>query len=264
MTKTEFSVLVTGFGANLNAPYGNATSNPASLIARSLPQSLSFTHSLNSTNATITFIDPIAGNFAELGGDYSTKRRRIKDLHDQYGATVDLWVHLGRGPWSFITCERRAFRQDFTSSWLGDDARKGYYLYRDNEKKTAKELGHCPWKEAGVPIGLESEIDVNGVVEGSNGALKKMREDPLEVRSHVEAGDAGCGFTFYESMANCVVDGRRRHVLFCHVPRSTEEVEIQRATEAVLAIVGASVEYIVAREGSEQEVDWKQEFGRVP
>ncbi|KAK4502219.1 hypothetical protein PRZ48_005644 [Zasmidium cellare] len=261
MTKKEYSVVVTGFGANLNAPYGNNTSNPSSLIARSLPHSLPPSHPLNPTDSTITLVDGVANDFAEIYGTYAKIRQRLRDLHAQYGTTVDLWVHLGRSPWPFVTVERKAFRQDFTSSWLGEDARKGYYNGPDNEKNSVNDIGPNPWLD--VPMGLNTEIDVNAVVRDSNVNLAKGK-DVLEVRSHLEAAAMGCGFCYYESLANCWVAGKRRDVLFCHVPRGVEEGDVEKGREAILAVVGAAVKAIGEREGRSGEGDWKQEFGLEP
>ena len=277
----EFNVLVTGFGvrsqtntltqlaylleqANLNAPYGNSISNPASLIARMLPTSLSTDHHLNNSGRRVNILDPIAGKFDAIPAELGTIRQRIRELHDNHGSNVDLWIHLGRGPWNFVTCERLAFRQDFTSSWLDHEARAAYYLGRDNVGQNAHDLGHNPWTE--LPMGLDTEIDVSAVVTDANEALKRHHkamgsdEPLLEVRSHLEAGAAGCGFCYYESMANCFAKGRKRDVLFMHVPRHTDQDNLERARDAVLAVVGASVRALIRRETT-STVDWKEHFG---
>ncbi|KAL9082779.1 MAG: hypothetical protein Q9159_006192 [Coniocarpon cinnabarinum] len=260
----EYSVLVTGFGANLNAPYGNSSSNPAGLIARNLPASLPAGHALNSADANINILDAVAGGFDAIAGEMGVIRKRLQELHVEHGGKVDLWVHLGRGPWEFVTCERLAFRQDFSSSWLNDEAQKAYYLGRDNVGQNAHDLGPCPWTE--VPIGLNTEMDVGSIVPDAAKRLSEYCElsgslkTPLEVRSHLEAGPGGCGFCFYESMANCFALGRRRNVLFVHMPRHTDAGSLSQARDAVLAVIGASIATLVRRQTA-PPMDYKTHFG---
>lgn len=234
-------------------------------MARILPKSLPADSAFNTSGVQINILDPVAGEFDAIEGTYRAIRKRTQELHAQHGRDVDLWIHLGRGPWTFVTCERLAFRQDFGSTWLGDGYQDGYFVYRDNAGETAHEIGPCPWTK--VPMGLNSEIDVEAVVPDANASLKRHTETvsgadtPLEVRSHLEAGGAGCGFIFYESMANCFVAGRGRDVLFTHLPRNIDEKNLEKARDAVLAIIGASCAAIAHREDAPPDVDWKEKFG---
>jgi pyroglutamyl-peptidase len=256
--------------ANKNAPYGNAASNPAGEIAKIMPSSLAASNPFNTTGTDITILDGIQGGWAAIEGSYDTIRRTLKTLHEDYGNKVDLWIHLGRGPWDHVTCERRAYRQDFTSSWLTEQAYEGYYLGPDNEKQSVADLGPCPWMN--VPMGLNSEIDINTVVVSANAGLKTAAQQheageestaqtPLEVKSHVEAGNAGCGFAFYESLANCFAMGRKRDILFVHVPRQETPAALEKGRDAVLAIVGASIASIMTRARA-PPADFKTEFSK--
>jgi pyrrolidone-carboxylate peptidase len=123
-----------------------------------------------------------------------------------------------------------------------------------------------------VPMGLNSEIDINTVVVDANAGLKAAAQQqeageastaqtPLEVKSHVEAGSAGCGFAFYESLANCFAAGRKRDILFVHVPRQESPAALEKGRDAVLAIIGASITSIMRRE-SASPADFKIEFGK--
>lgn len=193
-----------------------------------------------------------------------TIRRRLQELHAEYGDKVDLWIHLGRSPWDFITCERLAFRQDFSSSWFSDESQKAYYLGRDNLKQNAQDLGPCPWTD--VPIGLNTEMDVQSIVPEATKLLSKYHESPsspktLEICSHLEAGPLGCGFCFYESMANCFTAGRKRNVLFMHVPRHLEQDNLLQAKDAILAVIGASIASLIQRETT-PPVDYLTHFGQ--
>jgi len=217
-----------------------------------MPSSLTASNPFNTTGTDITILDGIQGGWAALEGSYDTIRRTLKTLHEDYGNKVDLWIHLGRGPWDHVTCERRAYRQDFTSSWLTERAFEGYYLGPDNEKQSIADLGPCPWMN--VPMGLNSEIDINTVVVSANAGLKTAAQQH-------EAGNAGCGFAFYESLANCFAMGRKRDILFVHVPRQETPAALEKGRDAVLAIVGASIASIIARARA-PPADFKTEFGK--
>ena len=235
-----------------------------------MPGSFTASSPFNTTGTDITILDGIQGGWAAIEGSYDNIRRTLKTLHGDHGNKVDLWVHLGRGPWDHVTCERRAYRQDFSSSWLTEQAYKGYYLGPDNEKQSASDLGPCPWMN--VPMGLNSEIDINAVVVDANTRLKTAAEQheageagtaptPLEVKSHVEAGNGGCGFAFYESLANCFIADRKRDVLFVHVPRQEIPAALEKGRDAVLAIVGASIAAIIRRT-SAPPADLRADFGK--
>jgi hypothetical protein len=119
---------------------------------------------------------------------------------------------------------------------------------------------------------LNSEIDINTVVIDANAELKiaahqheagesSTDQTPLEVKSHVEAGNAGCGFSGYESLANCFAAGRKRDVLFVHVPRQETQAALEKWRSAILAIAGAGIASIMSR-ASSPPADWKTEFGK--
>ena len=171
-------------------------------------------------------------------------RGRLKELHLEYGSKTDLWVHLGQWAMDFVACERRAFRQDFDSSWnhyMGD---KHYYTYPDSDGRSVDDLGANPWLNA--PMGLHSEVPIDETVSFANLALMHG-ERPLKVASHFEAGAAGCGYTFYESMANCFVAGRQRNVIFVHIPSSVDVVSLEKAKDAVLAVIGAAIDALIKK-----------------
>lgn len=234
-----------------------------------MPRSLAASNPINTSGTDITILDGIQGGWAAIEASYDIIRHTLNNLHGDYGNKVDLWIHLGRGPWEHVTCERRAFRQDFSSSWLTEKAYEGYYTGPDNKKQSVPDYGPCPWMN--VPMGLNSEIDINTVVIDANRGLKTVAQqhgpgegstaEPLEVKSHVEAGNAGCGFTFYESMANCFTAGRKRDVLFLHVPQWVTPAALEKGRDAVLAIIGASISSIMRRAPT-PPADWKKEFGK--
>lgn len=123
-----------------------------------------------------------------------------------------------------------------------------------------------------VPMCLNSEIDINTVVVHANTELMAVAQQheageastartPLEVKSHVEAGSSGCGFAFYESLANCFAAARKRNNLFVHVPRQETPVALEKGRDAVLATIGASIASIVRSENA-PPADFKIDFGK--
>lgn len=234
------------------------------MVAGSLPTSILADSSFNTTGAHINIVDAVAGGFDSIPGTYADTKDTIAKIHQSYAGKVDLFVHLGRSPWSWVTVERRAFSQEMSSSWLREENKKAYYVGRDNNGQCLEDLGPCPWKAKGVPIGLHTEVDVDAVVGDANAALDKhvSSEEHRVVKPHLEAGAVGCGHCYYESMAHCFVAGRRRNVLFCHVPRGEDEVEIAKDRDAILAIIGASIADLIRQEETEPE-DLIMRFGRA-
>lgn len=252
------AIIVTGFGANLHHTT-NKTSNPASIIASSLPASFPSTHPLNCSGRDIDILDGVAGGWVELEATHKGIRDHIRVLHEKHGNDVDLFIHLGRSPWEFLTVEKRAFRQDMTCTWLNESAEKGgYYLNPDNDNNFVRDM-EFPWKD--VPIGLQTEIPVAEAVELANKSLEGS-EKRVEVQAHFEPGHLGCGYAYYESMANSYMAGRKRHVIFCHVPPPVDEESIEAARNSLLAVIGAALRAL-AEQHKQGPPDFRVEFGKV-
>lgn len=155
-----------------------------------------------------------------------------------------------------------------TSTWWSAREKKGYYRIPDNAGKTVEDAGPCPWDA--VPIGLETVLSVDDVVEGAQvvqatrrtfGLSSLTPEQPsqqansgtksssrtqlpsstLDVKAHHEGGPYACGFIHYESLANCYVNDREPRVLFCHVPAETDTPSLEAGRDAVLAVIVSAV-----------------------
>lgn len=196
------------------------------------------------------------------------------DVNDEGGSKALLVVHLGeaRGLWDHhITVERSAFKQGMTTNFwdaVGVPKNQKYYSMPDAVGETVDDLGPCPWG-ADVPVGLQTAVDVNAVVEKARGVLRACSQfgrhqrvnqeaddekkeyydnKPLEIRPHMEAGFYACGFLYYESLAHCYVRGLRRpDVLFCHVPGKEDARSLGRALDAVLAVIVGAVDEVLLR-----------------
>lgn len=106
-----------------------------------------------------------------------------------------------------------------------------------------------------MPLGLDADFDVCRVVADADKAFKEHFRSkhagdsgPVVpyIRSHVDAGDVGCGFAFYEMLANYWVAGKQAHALFCHVPPPVDRASVETGRDAILAIIGACIANIIA------------------
>ena len=223
-----------------------------------MPLFLAVDDTLNVSGVDIQLLgkaDGVKDEWLMIKGTYADMRSAFKEIYAQYGAQIDLWIHLGRmGQPSCYTCERRAYSQDFTSSWGTSSG--GYYKNPGNDNRTAHDIGPNPWAAKNVPLGLDADFDICRVVADADKAFKKHFQsrhaddsEPVAVpyiRSHVDAGDVGCGFAFYEMLANYWVAGKQAHALFCHVPPPVDRASIETGRDVILAVVGACIANIIA------------------
>lgn len=153
--------------------------------------------------------------------------------------------------WEWYSVEERAFNERFTSDWWDEEAEKGYYLLPDLAGKTVrditKEEGKGMWDD--MPLGLKAAKlslrilvdDVKKVVNYDPEAEEsgKGRKMKIDVISHDEAGNFGCGFIFYESLATCRRRKLNTRAVFCHVPGWKEPERLERGADFVCAVIGA-------------------------
>lgn len=137
--------------------------------------------------------------------EYAHIRSYTSALHTAHASDVDLIVHVGMADgWDFVSMERRAYKQGFTSCWGGRGGFGKYYVIKDAAGKNINDTGECPWGED-VPVGLCTGLDVDGVVEGAKGLLERCESvSSREIKAHEDAGTYCCGFIYYESLANKV------------------------------------------------------------
>ncbi|GAB7347138.1 hypothetical protein MBLNU459_g3261t1 [Dothideomycetes sp. NU459] len=279
-SKKTVNVFVTGFGpfpvhgggSNDGNDGGDKTHpNTSHLITKLLPSSLPAHSAANRSSTHINILNPTAGEGAYVKTEYAYIRQYTKQLHatsqQQQQQTVDLYLHIGMANgWDHVTVERRAYKQGFSSDWWGGGSSSSssagtreYYTTADNAGKTARDAGACPWG-ADVPVGLATGVDVDAIVAGANASLSAadgVQSDgagvegqgkpappppPLQVKPHHEAGSYCCGFIFYESLANRLVQGTRGEVMFCHVPGEFDQESLERGRDAIVAVIAAAVE----------------------
>jgi pyroglutamyl-peptidase len=69
----------------------------------------------------------------------------------------------------------------------------------------------------------------------------------MDLRISEDAGRYLCDFIYFSSLAHLYKTGRRRNVLFLHVPSDASEHSIEVGRELVLQLVRAMVESEVER-----------------
>ncbi|GAM85277.1 hypothetical protein ANO11243_032810 [Dothideomycetidae sp. 11243] len=242
------NVLVTGFGPFPDGKGGHHTVNASHEITFLLPSTLEPHTPSNPSSAHITLLNPTAGRYSYLRTEYAYIRWYLSDLHASSCTEVTLYVHLGMAAgWSHVAVERAAFRQGFSSAWSDGGSR--YYTRPDDVGQTVDDVGACPWEKC--PVGLAPDVDVDGVVEdaravlSARGVFEGQRGKGMEIVPHEEAGSYCCGYTFYESLAHRYSKGLKRNVLFVHVPGETDRASLERARDAVLAVIVAAVQKLV-------------------
>ncbi|KAF2156450.1 peptidase C15, pyroglutamyl peptidase I-like protein [Myriangium duriaei CBS 260.36] len=245
-----FKVFITGFGPFPDGRGGHFSRNASHEVTRLLPSSLPPHSPSNPGPTSISLLNPTADDGAHLRTEYAYIRSYCQALHSPSPSPnhpdlpspkdVDLYLHIGMAAgWDFVSVERVAFRQDFTSSWSRGE--KGvYYSSPDDAGRTAGDAGQGPW--GSLPVGLGTMVDVDRCVVRAREVLGK---DGIEVKAHVEAGEYCCGFVYYESLANRTSRGQKRNVMFCHVPGELDERSLERARDAIVAVIVAAAEQMV-------------------
>jgi len=188
---------------------------------------------------------------------------------DQRNEHVDLFLHIGMAyGWHFVSVERAAYKQTMTSTFWSSGSAPGvgsarhstYYRIKDNAGHTVEHAGECPWGDD-VPIGLSPDINVDAVAESAQALLTaraSLQQRPWQpgsetpsngpevpVRPHTEAGTYCCGFIYYESMAARYAAGKKGNVLFCHVPGELDSKSLDRARDAILAVIVSAASHMV-------------------
>ena len=119
-------------------------------------------------------LNPTASAGKYIKTEYAYIRRFMEDLHHEYDRDIDLFVHFGQASgWDFVSVERVAYRQGMTSGWWTEREKGGkaggYYMIPDDKGEVVTDAGRCPWE--GLPMGLQSALDIDAVVEGAKGVL---------------------------------------------------------------------------------------------
>jgi hypothetical protein len=271
---------------------GHFDLNASHLIARALPSHLKLPAFPGAASnkpiqhtTRINILNPTAATpDSYIPTEYGRVRQYVHDLHNPAtdGIKPDLMIHLGQGP-PVIWIERFAFSQAMSSNfWTEYGYKEDYYRVPDNIGETIDDVdgGLDPWAAQGVPIGLCTALNVDGVLAYALEARRLRNLEAVELEeflqptpqasqstvtdrevqlgiagtqeiqifAHHEPGPYLCGFIYYESLANCYVQKKRADVLFCHVPRVLEPEEVKKGAEAVECIIIGAVKHLLDRE----------------
>ncbi|KAF2223271.1 hypothetical protein BDZ85DRAFT_249271 [Elsinoe ampelina] len=245
-----FNVFVTGFGPFPSGDGEKFEKNASHEVTKLLPSQLAPRSSSNPGDVQINIINPTAAPDAYVKTEYAYIRDYVKKLHAD-SKQYDLYLHIGMAyGWDFVSVERCAYKQIMTSSWAKNaDKRTGYYTTKDNAGKTVLDLGPCPWD--GVPIGLAPAFSIDDTIDRAKTVLRSQtafaaeEDKEIVIKQHEEAGTYCCGFIYYESLANKWKKGEKANVLFCHVPGETDEKSLQRARDAIVAVIASATAQLI-------------------
>jgi len=277
--ENSINVFVTGFGPFPDGNGGHFDINSSHEVTKLLPSTIAANTAANPTSTTINLLNPTAGKGKYVPTSYRYIRNYVKHLHtfgyppENAGTDVemqtgidppssnparpshpkiDMVVHIGQAAgWGFVSIERAAYGQGMSSSWLSRSASNFdigyYYKVPDEIGETVADCGEDPWTR--VPMGLQPAFNVDEVQKGAEARLNVMHDTAtqaakgkkhLPVLAHNEGGSYCCGYTFYESLANCFVLKKEADVLFCHVPGETDRESLEAARDCILAVIGSA------------------------
>ncbi|KAL1837926.1 hypothetical protein VTJ49DRAFT_3246 [Mycothermus thermophilus] len=273
-SEKPINVLITGF-----APFKrDYPVNPSWEIARSLPDWLPPLRAKTATTTSTSSPPPVEippvrllTHPAPIRVNYKTVRALVPRLWDGDGDApssggekeedkrpqIDLALHIGMaGPRLFYSIERRGHRegykmQDVDGEYLSDRPEEEEEEDDDLPEEEDGERGgeeegerrKKRWIWAGLPKELLSDLDVEDVLRRWRGHSPKH----MDLRISEDAGRYLCDFIYFSSLAHLYKAGRRRSVLFLHVPSDASEHSVAVGRELVLQLVRAMVESEVER-----------------
>ena len=150
-------------------------------------------------------------------------------------ARIDLLLHIGMaGPRLHYALERVGRRD-------------GYYL-RDVDDQllgdTAADRADPQWEWYGVPAALESDLDLDAVLQRWRDYTNKSLPDGASHDLRI-SGDAGrylCDFIYTSSLAHLWKQGERRRVAFLHVPAAATAERVAVGLGLVVELIRALAE----------------------
>ena len=209
--------------ANLSQPFGDNSTNPSYLIAKSLP-----------TKHDTPGLPPIIihGHSEPLVVSYAYVRKTIPELlfpKDGLKPKYDIVLNIGLAPGrTFYTLETLAHRDG--------------YIKKDVDGQTLE--GDTFWqREYKAPERLSTSFKTQDVWRRWKSGLVNM-----DLRPSHNAGHYLCDFTYYASMLEFWrrEPAGQRPCMFLHVPNGIEEEDIARGREVALGLIAAIVASEVA------------------
>ncbi|CAK7203029.1 hypothetical protein SEUCBS139899_005758 [Sporothrix eucalyptigena] len=240
----EFTVLVTGF-----APFKSEYPvNPSWEIASRLPEYLPRKDSSSSTLPRVRIVvypEPVRVN-------YQTVRKLIPTLWGPNDpkinpppgdtdagrsfvppAKIDLLLHIGMaGPRLHYALERVGRRDGYNLRDVDDQ------LLGD----TAADRADPNWVWYGVPAALESDLDLDDVLQRWRAHSTDRDGVNHDLRISVDAGRYLCDFIYTSSLAHLWKQGARRRVAFLHVPAAATPERVAVGQGLVVELVRSLVE----------------------
>ncbi|KAM7208079.1 putative pyroglutamyl peptidase type I [Naviculisporaceae sp. PSN 640] len=248
----EITVLITGFG-----PFkADFPINPSWEIARQLPKYLPPIRAKSKSASAASSLPAhdlppvrLLVHPEAIRVNYQTVRALVPKLwdgedldtekpdSDNEKPKIDYAIHIGMaGPKLVYSIERRGHRDGYSMKDVD-----GEFL-RDQDKKL-KEGRDWIWYDE--PQELLTDFDLDDVLK----RWKGHSPDNLDLRISEDAGRFLCDFIYFSSLAHLHKAGRKRNVVFLHVPADLGEQNIANGKELVIQLVRSLVESELARQG---------------
>lgn len=211
-------------------PFLDITKNPSWEIARRLPATLAH------NDTTIQIIVPEEAMPAAYHTIFETAPKLIQE-HDP-----DIVVHMGLAiDRDYFAVEKSALKEGYHDI---PDVRRKVFTRGENKKAFAKS-----------PASLETSLDLESAVAtwssnlqgvslpltgaepGASKVKGKQKGKLVDVRLSDDVGTYVCGFVYYVSMLEMQKRGKKKDVVFLHVPRLDSEEEVSvglRITEELI------------------------------
>jgi len=215
--------------------------NPSHALMSFLPDSLPIGHPFNPTDCVIKIMNPTRGEGNYIKTEWSHVREYISQLHDEHHDDIDLFLHCASWRKEYVSVEERAYREDFSSNWQGNEARMEYYWKEDAYGKFARDTPKLAWAKD-IPMGLSSGLPFADIVNHAMMMINEQTETiPAEpVKTSPDAQDFVCGFEHYESLANKYIKNTRGQVMFCHIPIYSDDKRLEKINNTILAVIGSA------------------------
>ncbi|KAF4123437.1 hypothetical protein GMORB2_6138 [Geosmithia morbida] len=214
--------------------------NPSYEIARGLPSNLTASSADGKDVDVRILVHPEA-----IRVSYKRVRDLVPTLWDGEGEgeggegrgkagqewrSPDLVLHIGMaGPRSYYQIERRGHRRGYRSKDVDGE---------DLSPEADGTLGPEEWIWYGCPDEIESDLDVADVLD----RWRRYAHGLADLRLSDDAGHYLCDFIYYSSLAHLWKAGRRRAVLFLHVPADAGDDSVRLGRRLAVDLVRSMVE----------------------
>lgn len=168
---------------------------------------------------------------------------QFRENHD--GHSPDLVTHIGMAKGrNFYCAETFARREGYKIADVDEKKATGYEeLFRSKGYPEILRPGDLP--RAGINAGPDSVsqsiLNPTNLDDKLLETWKSFAKEGEDLRLSIDAGRYLCEFILYNSLVHAWEEGRKLSVVFMHVPGWDSPEDIQRGTEAAIALIKSLV-----------------------